>query len=251
MPPITLHMVLAREVADSLGFEDLKAQPGAYLLGATSPDIRVLTRQDRYSTHFFHLFEEGHQDSVQAFFAAHGRYADPANLNQETRAWVAGYIGHLAMDEEYITRVYRRFFAAHDSLGGQIRADVMDRLLQFDLDRIYGNDPGLQRDLTEALACTVEGIDVAGFVDHETLERWRKVSHDVAGQTMDWDRMRSMIANHLRFAGLKEGERLAEFLDNLPALLDETIAYVTSDEVDGFVRRSTEAATAVIERYLS
>ena len=79
-------------------------------------------------------------------------------------------------------------------MGGAIRANVMDRLLQFDLDRAYGNDPALKRQLCEALACTVEGIE-AGFVDAETLERWRLVTLDVAGRTMDWERMRGMIAN--------------------------------------------------------
>ncbi len=250
MPPITLHMVLARDVARGLGVEALDAQPGPYLIGATSPDIRVLTRQDRHSTHFFDLDNADHQDSVAGFFAEHGRFAVQADLNEATRAWVSGYIGHLAMDEEYITGIYRRFFAAHDAIGGRMRANVMDRLLQFDLDRTLGNDPELKRELCEALSCTVEGIDVAGFVDHETLERWRLVSLDVANRNMDWERMRSMVSNHLRFAGLEEGETLASFLDSLPALMDETIAHVTSAEIDGFVQRSTTAAAAAIERYL-
>ena len=231
MPPITLHMVLARDVALAIGHEDLAANPGSYLLGATSPDIRVLTRQDRNSTHFFDLNDERHQDSVAAFFAAQGRFAAPEDLNPCTRAWVAGYVAHLAMDELYITGIYRPFFARHDALGGQVRANVMDRLLQFELDRIYGNDPELQRDLCEALSCTVENIDVAGH-------------------TMDWERMRNMISNHLRFSGLEQGETLGSFLDSLPELLDATIAHVTSAEVDGFVQRSTAVATAAIERYL-
>ena len=250
MPPITLHMVLARQVATDLGVEALHDHAGAYLLGATSPDIRVLTRQDRHSTHFFDLDNEGHQDSVAGFFTEHGRYAVEADLNAETRAWVSGYVGHLVMDEQYITGIYRRFFAAHDAIGGRMRANVMDRLLQFDLDRAYGNDAEMKRDLCAALACTVEGIDVAGFVDHETLERWRQVSLDVANREMDWERMRSMVSNHLRFSGLQEGETLTSFLDSLPELMDETIAHVTNAEIDGFVQRSTAAATAAIERYL-
>ena len=48
------------------------------------------------------------------------------------------------MDEQYITGIYRPFFARHDELGGTMRANVMDRLLQFDLDRAYGNDPDLK-----------------------------------------------------------------------------------------------------------
>ena len=250
MPPITLHMVLARQVGLDLDHADLTANPGAYLLGSTSPDIRVLTRQDRNSTHFFDLNEEGHQDSVASFLSAQSRFAMPEDLNAETRAWVAGYIAHLAMDEQYITGIYRRFFARHDALGGQMRANVMDRLLQFELDRIHGNDPELKLHLSEALSCTIENIELAGFIEAETLVRWRQVSADVAERTMDWDRMRTMISNHLRFSGLKEGESLSSFLDSLPELLDATMAHVTSAEVDGFVQRSTAAATTAIERYL-
>lgn len=249
MPPITLHMVLAREIAASLGQGDLDAFPGPYLLGATTPDIRVITRQDRYSTHFFDLNTADHQDSVAGFFKTYDRFVQPERLNAETRAFVAGYVSHLVMDEQYITGIYRPYFARHDALGGSIRANVMDRLLQFDLDREYGDDPALKARLAAALSCTIEGID-AGFIDHETLERWRKVTLDVSQREMDWDRMRSMIANHLRFAGLEQGETLGTFLDSLPELLNETIAHVTSAEIAGFVERSTDAARSAVERYL-
>ena len=242
-------MVLAREIALSLDSDLLDPGCGHYLLGATTPDIRVITRQDRFSTHFFDLEGPDHQDSVAGFFSEHGRLLQPEHLNAETRAFVAGYVTHLVMDEQYITGIYRPFFARHETLGGTIRANVMDRLLQFDLDRAYGNDPELKRHLAEALSCSVESID-AGFVDAETLERWRKVSSDVSQRNMDWDRMRSMVANHLRFAGIEEAETLSTFLDSLPELLSETIAHITSAEVDAFVQRSTAAARAAVERYL-
>jgi hypothetical protein len=250
MPPITLHMVVARRVALEIGVDELSGVPGAYLLGATSPDIRVLTRQDRMSTHFFDLGVHDHQDSVAAFLKEHGRYAAPENLNFETRAWACGYISHLVMDESYITQIYREHFADHEALGGKMRANVMDRLLQFELDREYGNAPELKEQICGALAGTVEGIDVAGFIEPETLERWRGVSSEIAAREMDWDRMRSMVSNHLRFAGLEEGETLGTFLDSLPTLLDQTIAHVTSDGIAAFVDRSAEAAGAAIERYL-
>jgi hypothetical protein len=250
MPPITLHMVIARRLAEGLGDASLLTdERGPYLLGATTPDIRVLTRQDRYSTHFFDLSKAEHQDSVAGFFTTHGRLLERTGLTAATQAFVAGYISHLALDEEYITGVYRRFFLPHDELGGRIRANVMDRLLQFDLERSHGADPEMKQHLAEALSCTVEGIE-AGFVDGETLERWRKVAYDVSQRRMDWDRMRSMVANHLRFAGLEQGETLTEFLDSLPDLLDETIAHVTSAEIDGYLERSTAAAYAAVTRYL-
>jgi hypothetical protein len=249
MPPITLHMVLAKRVATDLCIPELDDQQGAFVLGSTSPDIRVLTRQDRYSTHFFDLDIHDHQDSVGAFLGEHGQLAEATALNGPTRAWVAGYLGHLAMDELYITGIYRPYFAAHDSLGGRIRANVMDRLLQFDLDRSHGSDPGLKQHLAAALAGTVEGVE-CGFIDGDTLDRWREVSLDVSQRRMDWDRMRGMIANHLGRAGLEEGETLSDFLDSLPELLDATVAHVTSAEIDSFVERAVDGARRTIARYL-
>ncbi len=242
-------MVLARDVAIDLAHEVLALNQGPFLLGATSPDIRVITKQDRLSTHFFDLSGPDHQDSVGGFFSQHGRFLEPDQLNAETLAWVCGYISHLVMDEQYITRMYRKFFARHEELGGAIRANVMDRLLQFDLDRVYGNDPELKRHMCSALSCTVENIHT-GFIEPATLDRWRQVSYDVAAREMDYERMRGMISNHLRFSGLEEGESLRSFLDSLPELLNETIAHITSAEVEGFIDRSKSAVSAALERYL-
>ncbi len=242
-------MVLARDVAIEIAHDVLAVNEGPFLLGATSPDIRVITKQDRLSTHFFDLSGPDHQDSVGGFLSQHGRFLEPDLLNAETLAWVCGYISHLVMDEQYITGVYRRYFAQHDALGGAIRANVMDRLLQFDLDRVYGNDPELKRHMCAALSGTVENIHT-GFIEPETLDRWRQVSYDVAARTMDYDRMRGMISNHLRFSGLEEGETLKSFLDSLPELLNETIAHITSAEVEGFIDRSRSAVAAALERYL-
>lgn len=248
MPPIALHMVLARQIAESAGISTLDSQPGPFLLGSTTPDIRVLTRQDRFSTHFFDLNTHDHQDSVAEFLKANQALADPALLNEETRSFVAGYISHLVMDQEYITGVYRRFFAQHDALGGKIRANVMDRLLQFDMERAY-DDPEVKQAITQALAGTIATIE-CGFIAPETLARWRDVASEVSQRNMDWERARAMIANHLRFAGLEEGETLTGFLDSLPELLDETIAHITDAEVQAFVDRATAAAGAAVERYL-
>jgi hypothetical protein len=115
MPPIALHMVLARDVARSLGRETLERGAGPYLLGSTTPDIRVITRQDRFSTHYFDLNGPDHQDSVGQFLKSNMQLADQRMLNEETRAFVAGYISQ-AMDESH-PGVYRRFFARHDELG--------------------------------------------------------------------------------------------------------------------------------------
>ena len=84
MPPLVSHMLAARraaqeaglvgpagEAAGSAGRESANSEEvGAFTLGATTPDIRVITRWERERTHFFDLREEQHQDSVGGFLAA-------------------------------------------------------------------------------------------------------------------------------------------------------------------------------------
>ena len=83
MPPITLHMILANRLAEGLAIPELAAMRGPYLLGATAPDIRVITRTNRRETHFFDVAVFDHQDSVSAFFGAQGHLADPARVEED------------------------------------------------------------------------------------------------------------------------------------------------------------------------
>jgi hypothetical protein len=153
------------------------------------------------------------------------------------------------MDEQYITTVYRPVFLRYDALGGQIRANVMDRLLQFDLDREFGNDSQVTDRLVRALAETVAGVE-CGFIDHETLDRWRGVCCDIAARDMNWDVMRRMIGNHLRHAGIESEHEVQEFLEHLPELRDETRTYITDAEVEAVVDRAVDAARRSVEGYL-
>src|SRR5437868_6892050 len=47
MPPLGLHMTVARELAAVIASSRIEADRGGYYPGATTPDIRVLTRMDR------------------------------------------------------------------------------------------------------------------------------------------------------------------------------------------------------------
>ena len=249
MPPITLHMVLASNLAKNLSREELISHDGWYLLGATTPDIRVITKQNRQDTHFFDLSVMEHQDSVELFIRSTPSISDPGSLNTQARAFIAGYISHLSFDESYITNVYRPNFLNSEQIGSSIKASLMDRLLQFDLDRTYSNDPQLRTHLCEALSFTINDIKL-GFIEIDTLRKWRDVVSDITARNLDWDRARSMINNHLRNLGVDDDGELAIFLDSLPDLLNETIGYVTSEEVHSFVERATEEATLVVGKYL-
>src|SRR5689334_16994905 len=122
MPPIFFHMAAAHDIGQGVSDAALAGERGAYYLGATTPDIRVLTRGDRRDTHYFDLDCLDHQDSVEAFFEANAGLADVDVLDPQTRAFVAGYITHLVLDETYIESMYRPHFGQLSALGGNEQA---------------------------------------------------------------------------------------------------------------------------------
>ena len=116
MPSLGLHLTVARSLASDLDSPLVEADRGAYYLGATTPDIRVLTKWDRAHTHFFDLECLDMQDSVAKMFDAYPGLRDQATIDAMTRAFMAGVITHLVLDELYIDTMYRDYFGARSSI---------------------------------------------------------------------------------------------------------------------------------------
>ena len=72
---------------------------------------------------------------MHGLFEQEPRCETPAALDDETAAFVAGYISHLVLDEDYITRIYRPLFGERSPLHADELADVMDKTLQWDIER--------------------------------------------------------------------------------------------------------------------
>ena len=250
MPPLGMHMTLARELAPQLAHAALQEAPGAYYLGATTPDIRVLTRWDRERTHFFDLNEFGEQRGAVRIFEEHPDLASPKGLGQSTIAFLCGYISHLETDETWITDVYRPCFGDRSPLKGDVLANLLDRVLQFELDRREREDSAavaeIRRDLLQA---TIDAV--VGFVDNETLHRWREITVDLLSRTQDWDRFGAIASRHLRAYGVESEDDLANFLRNIPDLLDQSIREVTPERIEAFQEHSRRRALAAMREYLS
>lgn len=242
-------MAMAKDVGERLGSRLLITQAGPYYLGATSPDIRVLTRWERERTHFFDLSVTDHQDSIAAMFAAYPHLADPDRLSPETAAFVAGYIGHLALDETWIMDVYRPHFGQLSALGGSAQANVMDRLLQFELERRRREEPHTAAQIRAALECCSLAIDV-GFLDSGTLRRWLEVAIDQTRHPPSWERFRQIGSRHLRGLGIDSEDAMNAFMERVPEVLERTLRHVSTAHVDAYLEQSTEKAAQAAARYL-
>jgi hypothetical protein len=250
VPPIFLHMATARDIYYELSSETLSGHAGAFYLGATTPDIRVLTREDRRDTHYFDLETIEHQDSVQAFLDAQRHLADPASLDEQTVAFVGGYISHLVLDESYIVAMYRPYFGQLSALGGSAQADLMDRLLQYELDRRRREHSAEVEHIRDELSGCSLSLDV-GFLDSETLRRWQEVAIDITRHPPTWERFKFQGGRHLKQAWSEDARKYEEFLQTVPDLLQQTIDHVSTAQVDAFVEQSKERALRTLERYLA
>jgi hypothetical protein len=249
MPPAILHMSLAKALADGLALRALEKDRGVYYLGATAPDIRAITRWERERTHFFDLNDFGHQDSVASLLAAHPDL-ERDKVSDSTAAFLAGYISHLVLDEGWISDVYRPLFGERSPLGGSERANVLDRVMQFELDRRERERVEVIQGMRAEIAATALEIEI-GFIDIETLMRWRAVNLEFLQQPPTWERFRNVASRHLNAYGIREPAEVERFMAEVPSLLEEAVDHVGWERVQSFVETSLVRARAAIEEYLS
>ena len=250
MPPFGMHMTLARGLASQLNHRALADEPGAYYLGATAPDIRVITRWDRSRTHFFDLNEFGEQSSVAGLFENHPELAAPEQLSAGTLAFLCGYISHLEMDETWICDIYRPCFGERSPLKGDLVANLLDRVLQHELDRREMDDRAAVAAIRgDLLAATVESV--VGFIDDEDLRRWKDVAAEILERPRDWERFGKFASRHLRAYGVETEDDLAVFLRDVPDLLDQSLREVTHERLQAFQERSRRRTLEAVRGFLS
>jgi hypothetical protein len=249
MPALTVHTAIAKDVVDQIGDTVLEERRGALYLGATAPDIRVLTRWARERTHFFDLNEFEEQSGLAGLFESNPALAKPANLSEETMSFVAGYITHLVMDEMWITNVYRPFFGERSELGGGVRANVMDRALQFSMDSDRRNDRDLMLHVMNEVATSDLDLEI-DFIDRDTLRQWHGFVVKLADQMPDWERYKSGIRRHLERTGADLGEDFEEMMMSLPDLVDDTIAYLSRERLEAYVEESRARCVEAVRAYL-
>lgn len=250
MPGLRLHMTVAHTLASELASKRIDADRGAYFLGATTPDIRVLTRWDRARTHFFDLDDFAEQSGVHRLFEQEPALSDASSLDAHTAAFMAGYLSHLVMDEDYITQIYRPLFGAQSVLRDDAIANVMDKVLQWDVERADCEDLTRIDEIKAALAETAVEVNVE-FIAQETLRKWRDVSLDVIGDPPSVARLVRMLSRRMPEHHLDDEGEAARFAENVPSLLKRTWEHVGDERVSEYLHSAKQRAANAMREYLS
>ena len=247
MPNLPAHVELAHRAAGAVPDPRLAANLGAYLLGATAPDVRIITRRPRAETHFFDLGSGRAGDGVRGLLTAHPELASPVSDAQA--AFVAGYITHLVADETWITTVYRRSFDGAGAFGSAAAAQLFDRAAQLTLDR--GAERRV-RSLLPDISRPDDGLG-AGPITAATLCEWREwVVEFLSGERpYSWNRLRHMAGRISGHDPSHPVNGLADrFLADVPAGLDELHERVPRAQLERYVESAVANLAQAVSGYL-
>ena len=245
-------MSVVQEVVERLGVPELSRNMGAALLGCTAPDRRVMTRQPRQETHFFELETDGIGDGLKGLQHAHPEVAaDPRSLSWSTRALMVGYVSHLAADEAWIVDVYRPYFENEDYLGADPARNILDRALQYDLEReILEDQDRLTPWRVELGSGPPDGVP-HGFIPEDVLTEWHEfVVNRVLAREGGWGEFPRFVARFRDDPGLNDHE-VERFLAHPQFMFRRVYEKVPRDTLKRHRRHAVDASIEMAQVFLA
>lgn len=248
MPQLTTHLGLAYQIAPKLS--GVKGHLDVFLLGATAPDIRVLTGQSRESTHFSSLSSADPLAGIHGMATAYPNLLDGSRLNPPTRCFIAGYLSHLIADQAWINMIYRPYFGNPELFFDRIEANVLDRALQLELDRETReklNNLDNIRYLLENWETPVS-ID---FISTPTLIEWRQRLLSSLNRGFSWDHLRNFVRRQNPEDGKVASQITERFLEDIPVGLKNIHRKLPKEQVVEFRQKTIQTVIEYLEEYLA
>lgn len=252
MPNLPMHIYLAHQVAERLDLGYVYDHIGSFYLGSTSPDIRAMTKWPREQTHFAPLSVREVGTGARTMFRRYPELLDAAAQSLPTRAFLLGYICHLAADEVWITTVYRPNFdtasQATRLTSDQVQADIWDRAVQLDLDRLSLPEVCGPMNAGHAVSCGDAGVSIAFFEDG-LLSQWKERVAGFVGREFDWSRLKFAL-NRMYRDNPEVQQTVDHFLDRMPRSLEELYRKIPEAQVDHYRCQAIAATIAQLREFL-
>ena len=247
MPNLPTHLSLALQTAREMTDPGIDRYLGRFLLGSTCPDIRIMTKSKRDETHFAPLAIERVGTGVEGLLEAHPHLAD--GVNDETRVFLSGYFTHLVADESWILDIYLPYLDGHHLHAEQVQANICDRAMQLDMDRVAKEELGDGKQAGSVLRGSEEDVNT-GFIDAETLARWREWVTEFITWEFDWERLRSATA---RMYPNDPGavDMVEEFLQFMPSSLERAYSRIPVEKMTAYRGNVVGESVRLIKEYLS
>ena len=234
MPMLAVHMSIVQEVVDALGVSEIREQVGAALLGSTAPDRRVMTREPREETHYFHLTTGKMEDGFRGMKRAIPDMVSRAPGDDwALTAFLIGYASHLAADEAWIVNVYRPYFEDVNYLGSEPTRNILDRALQYELELDVRGEPDQLMTWQRHVAAFNGAVEAVPdtFIAWNVLRQWTDfVADRVLTLPRSWAEFPRFIARYLDDPGLDEIE-IETLVSDPESMLDRAYAAIPREVI--------------------
>ncbi len=250
MPNLPMHIYLANQIAEQLDLSYVYDHLGSYFLGSTTPDIRAMTKWPREQTHFAPLSVAEVGTGTRTMFRMHPELSQ--DISPATRAFLVGYVSHLAADEVWITSVFRPHFDTsleHSRItDDEVEANIWDRALQLDMDRQTLPRLNGETNPQEAMICADEDVSVA-FLEDGLLTEWKDWVRRFMGWEFTWDRLKRAL-NRLYRDDEDVQRTVGRFLEGMPRSLEQVYQKVPEGEVTAYQQRAVAATIAQVREFV-
>ena len=224
---------------------------GSLYLGSTAPDIRAMTKAPREHTHFAGLSVEEVGTGARRMFELHPELADPDKLPPATRAFIVGYISHLAADEAWITTMFRPHFDPEQGEkmipANAVEAHIWDRALQLDMDRKAAPDNGGYVQAAEEITNAGQIVEVS-FLGADVLQEWQEWVGRFMSWDFTWDRLKRALNRMYRDDDDVQGA-VDGFLEQMPSSLERIYAKIPVETVAAYQKQALEQTVLQAREY--
>ena len=249
MPNLPMHIFIAHQVAQELDWGFVQDHLGSCFLGSTTPDIRAMTKWDRELTHFAPLTLESVGTGTHRMFELYPELTDRQNLNPATRAFVLGYVSHLTADEVWITTMFRPHFSPDNTVAGsEMEAQIWDRALQLDMDRLAHLEMDGLSVAGEAICDGEQGVEIE-FISAEVLAEWRQWVARFMGWEFDWQRLKRAL-NRMYRDNDDVQDMVDLFLSDMPQSLETVYEKVPRERVESYRQTAVKQTLLQVKEYL-
>ncbi len=252
MPNLPMHIYLAQEVAEQLDWGYVYDHIGSFYLGSTSPDIRAMTKWPREQTHFAPLSVREVGTGARTMFRNYPQLLEWGTQSEATRTFLLGYICHLAADEVWITTVYRPNFDTSSETtrltSDQVEADMWDRAVQLDMDRLSLPDVRGTLNAGQHVSCGDSGVSIA-FFEEGLLAQWKDRVSSFVGREFEWSRLKFAL-NRMYRDNDEVQETVDRFLERMPRSLEEVYEKIPEAKVENYRREAVSATIAHVREFL-
>jgi hypothetical protein len=146
----------------------------AFFFGHIAPDVQVVSRQRRETTHFFAIPPGEHPGHVR-MLDVYPWMAQPDRLSAVQSAFLLGYRSHLLLDEFWVREIFWPVFGRNQSWGDWRERLLLHNVLRAWLDR--RDLPHLPGTISDTLR-QAEPQRWLPFATDADLRRWRDLVAD-------------------------------------------------------------------------